>query len=99
MKKKSIYFIHEFLFRSWWVFGFAIVCYMLYEQGMRKREMEYNKHYGRVSSLKNDICTAAAVQEDLLLRINSQSDPAWVELTLKRGLGLVSEEQTKVWFK
>lgn len=36
--------------------------------------------------------------EDLLLEVNSQSDPAWIELTLMKGLGLVPEDQQKVYF-
>jgi len=37
--------------------------------------------------------------DDLLLQINSQSDPAWVEMVLKRNLGMVSEGQIKVYFE
>jgi hypothetical protein len=39
------------------------------------------------------------IQEKLLLTINSQSDPAWIELVLFRELGLVPEGAAKVWFK
>ena len=37
-------------------------------------------------------------KEDLKLQINSQKDPAWIELTLMKGLGLVPEGQLKVYF-
>lgn len=33
-----------------------------------------------------------------MLEINSQSDPAWVELMLMKNLGLVPEGQIKVFF-
>jgi hypothetical protein len=35
----------------------------------------------------------------LVLQIQSSSDPAWIELVLKRELGLIPEGQTKVVFK
>ena len=37
-------------------------------------------------------------KQDLKLQINSQNDPAWIELTLMKGLGLVPEGQLKVHF-
>jgi hypothetical protein len=36
--------------------------------------------------------------EDLILQINSQSDPAWIQMTLMKGMGLVPEGQQKVYF-
>lgn len=75
-----------------------IICYMLYENGMRNR----NKHYVRLEKQWQDLKTeklhALALQDDLLLQINSQSDPAWVELTLMKGLGLVPEGHRKIYF-
>lgn len=40
-----------------------------------------------------------AEQQELILQIESQTDPAWVEMVLKRNLGLVPEGQVKVYFK
>lgn len=37
--------------------------------------------------------------EDLVLQIHSQSDPAWIQLTLMKGLGLVPDGQMKVFFQ
>ena len=38
-------------------------------------------------------------QEELRLQIASQSDPAWVELLIKKQLGMVPSGQTKVYFE
>ena len=37
-------------------------------------------------------------QKGLLRQINSQNDPAWIELMLMKEMGLVPEGQTKVFF-
>ncbi|HEY5260120.1 MAG TPA: hypothetical protein VIJ46_05665, partial [Rhabdochlamydiaceae bacterium] len=39
------------------------------------------------------------VKDDLELQIRSQSDPEWIQMTLMKGLGVVPEGQTKVYFK
>ena len=38
-------------------------------------------------------------RDDLLLQIQSQKDPQWIELVLRRRLGLIPEGQTKVYFE
>lgn len=91
--------IKETLIGSWWVILFMIFCYMLFEQGFRQRNAEYTKLYEQLLELRSEKENALAVQEDLLMQINSQSDPAWIELTLMKELGLVPEGQTKVYFK
>ena len=71
---------------------------MFYEQGLRKRDMNYKKLSAQLEEFQQQKKNALAVQEDLLLQINSQSDPEWVELTLMKGLGLVPEGYYKVYF-
>lgn len=62
-------------------------------------ERTHTKLMSRYLALKAEQRLLEAVQEDLLLQINSQSDPAWVELILMKGLGLVPEGQTKAVFE
>jgi hypothetical protein len=89
----------ELLFvKSWWVILFSLGCYMFYEQGMRRRDVEYDLLHRQWTTLEEDKRHLLTVQENLLLKINSQSDPAYVELTLMKGLGLVPEGQKKVLF-
>ena len=75
-----------------------LVCYTVYEQAVYRWEKEYFVLKKQMESLKEKKTLALTQQEDLLLQINSQSDPEWVELTLMRGLGLVPEGQKKIVF-
>jgi hypothetical protein len=71
---------------------------MLYEQGMKKREVDYGMLLRQYQNLTKQKQIAMDYKESLQLQINSQSDPAWVELTLMKGLGLVPEGQVKFFF-
>jgi hypothetical protein len=88
----------HFLNRSWWVIAFVALCGVLYLQGVRQKNITYQEMDGRLHILEIEKALALAEQEELLLQIQSQSDPAWVEMILKRNLGLVPEGQTKVYF-
>lgn len=78
---------------------FALGCYLAYENGMRTWEKEHAKLLHSFRELNREKIALGHIQEDLLLQINSQSDPAWVELVLMKGLGLVPEGKRKVYFE
>ncbi|NGY95763.1 hypothetical protein [Neochlamydia sp. AcF95] len=91
-------YVEQFFFQAWWVILFGLFIYMLLEQGMKVQNKEYatlQEHYQELEKQKKE---AYALQEKLLIEINSQSDPAWVEQVLMKGLGLVPEGQIKVFF-
>ncbi len=88
----------ETFIKSWWMILFILGCYLCYEQGLRKRDHDFFKLHLQYVELQNESRQAKALQENLLLQINSQSDPNYVELTLMKGLGLVAEGETKVLF-
>ena len=90
--------IEKFVFSFWWVILFILLCFVLYEQGIKERDREFLKLSEHLKSLQQEREVAMTLKEDLLLQINSQSDPAWVELLLMKGLGVVPEGQTKVFF-
>ena len=98
MRLRITYSLENFFMRWWWVLLFIILCYLFYEQGLKTRDQKYALLYRKLMELRGEKQIAKSTQEDLLLQINSQSDPAWVELTLMKGLGLVPEGQTKVFF-
>lgn len=98
MLSKTLKMIEEVAIQSWWVILFLVLCYMIYEQGMKKRNAEFAKLYEQFKQLQRDKQQSIVTQKELLLKINSESDPAWMELTLMKGLGLVPEGQTKVLF-
>lgn len=75
-----------------------IGCYLFYERGLIKRDQDFAKLHSQYLDLQKDFKHAVALQEDLVLQVNSQSDPEWIELTLMKGLGLVPDGQTKIVF-
>lgn len=52
----------------------------------------------RLSSLMEEKRVVEEEREELLLQIESEKDPAWIEMKLKRRLGLVADEEKKVCF-
>ena len=88
----------NFILRFGWLFFFLLSCFALYEQGLRMRNREFDKLHRHFLHLEQEKKEALVLQEDLLLQINSQSDPEWVELTLKKVLGLVAHDETKIYF-
>ena len=95
--KEKIY--RSLIVRSWWVHLFLVGCYLLYAQGIRKKERTFSDLNVRLEILEREKQEALAVQEDLLLQINSQKDPAWIQMMLMKNLGVVPEGQVKVYFK
>ncbi len=91
--------VESFCLNWWWVVLFLLFCSALYEQGLKKRNREYGKLYQKLMELHQQKEEALALNEKLLRQVNSQSDPAWVELVLMKGLGLVPEGQIKVFFR
>jgi hypothetical protein len=96
MKFKEVF---SGLFRSWWVIAFMLLCLVLYEQSLKNRESQRLQLKQQWKQLQIDKKSELAKQKDLKLQINSQSDPAWVELILMKGLGLVPENTTKIYFE
>lgn len=82
----------------WWVILFILCCYFGYEQGLRKRDRDFVVLLSQYNDLQTKKQLVQEQQEELIRQVNSQSDPAWVELALMKGLGLVPEGQTKVLF-
>ncbi len=83
---------------TWWMVLFVLCCFAFYEQSQKKRDLDYSKLHDTLVHLQNEKKSALALQEDLFLQINSQSDPAWVELTLMKVLGLTPEGSLKIYF-
>lgn len=84
--------------KSWWVIAFLLLCVIFYEQGLKQREVLYKQLTDQWIVLQKEKQEALLHQQNLRLQINSQSDAAWIELTLMRELGLVPEGQQKVYF-
>lgn len=87
------------LFRFWWVIVFSLACFGALEQGSKNINAAYALLDAQLKELENEKQHALLIQENLQLQIASQTDPAWVELLLIKGLGVVPEGQLKVFFE
>jgi hypothetical protein len=83
---------------SWWVAAFLICSYTLYHHAIQNKQRACMELQHKKQELQYQKEIALMEHEDLQLQINSQSDPAWIEMTLMKGLGMVPEGQRKVYF-
>jgi len=89
----------DFFKRSWWMLVLCSGCLALYSQGMQKKSLACIDLKNRIEKLHIERDLSYREQKDLQLQISSQNDPAWVELTLMKQLGVVPDGQRKVYFK
>ncbi len=83
----------------WWVACFILLCLISYIYASKKKS-DLHDYLSKRTAILMEIKDKALVEkEDLLLQINSQSDPLWVQMALMKGLGLVPEGQRKIHFK
>jgi len=92
-------FIKFFFKYSWITVTFAILAIGVLEQGLSKLYHEQIKLEAQYEELLKQKKQALELQYQLTKQINSQSDPAWLELILKKTLGVVPEGQTKIYFE
>ncbi len=88
----------RFFGKYWWVLLFCLVSYVTYDQVMKNRNQDLSEVEYQLSLLEAEKQLVFNEKEDLLLKINSQSDPAWIELMLMQELGVVPEGHLKVHF-
>jgi hypothetical protein len=86
------------VYQSWWVMLFIAACSLIYFNSVAKKNNVIQSLDQHLGALQTEKIALLQEKEDLLLQINSQSDPAWIQLTLMKGLGLVPEGQLKVYF-
>ena len=83
----------------WWVAAFCSVIAVGYVQSMKGKTSSLSEYSFRLEEMEKEKLLAMAEKEELRLRIDSQSDPAWIEMILMRELGVVPEGWLKVHFK
>src|ERR1700722_10349701 len=93
-KKRSRLF-EAVIVKSWWTILFFLLCYFLYDEGMRRRNGEKEHLKKKLTDLFVDKERALKIQWELKEQIESQNDHAWIELTLMKGLGVVPEGERK----
>jgi hypothetical protein len=90
--------VKKFVSRYWWVILFVSLCATVYASSIRKKQEVIASLDQQLSNLESQTQELREIQQDLRLQIDSQSDPAWIQLTLMKVLGLVPEGQSKVYF-
>ena len=90
--------VKRFISRYWWVVLFVSLCGTIYGSSIRKKEAIIHSLDEQLFALQQETQELVEMQQDLHLQIESQSDPAWIQLTLMKVLGLVPEGQSKVYF-
>ena len=90
--------IKVLIYQSWWVILLLIVCFVGNDVGTQKYNKTLSELKCKYSDILKDKELASLKKEELKLRIESQSDPAWVERVLIKELGVVPENQVKVYF-
>jgi hypothetical protein len=91
--------LHLILLRNWWVIAFILMAGAIYIQAIHKKNQLVATLQERVGTLATAKMDAMEKKEELLLRINSQNDPDFVELILKEKLGVTAEGELKVVFQ
>lgn len=88
-----------FLLRNWWVIAFVVMAWAVYLQAIHTKNRLVVKLEEKVNVFEKAHASAVAERKELLLRMQSQDDPEWMELVLKEKLGVVPEGQVKVVFR
>jgi hypothetical protein len=84
--------------RSWWVFVFSTLSIAFYFQAAHGRTTIFSDMSQRMREMEREKLALSQDQEDLALQLQSETDPAWVEMLLMKELGVVPEGWTKVHF-
>ncbi len=92
-------FYASFVLRSWWVYLCLGTGFLLYSHAIHKKEVAFSDLEKKLATLQMERERVLEQKEDLILQINSQSDPEWIQMMLMKGLGVVPEGQTKVYFE
>lgn len=90
--------MERYLFRSWWVIVFLLLCYAGFERASAQTQRQISKLKERVTNLGAEITRAKQLQVALETQLRSQDDPEWVDLVLRKRMGVVPDGSVKVFF-
>lgn len=85
--------------KNWWMVTFLCLVALFFWQNSRKTHFIAAELEDRLALIIEEKRLAAFARDDLLLQIESQNDPQWVELVLMRRLGMIPFGQIKVHFE
>ena len=84
--------------RNWWVFAVIVLTYAIYSHTIQTKRSLITELNLRQKELLQEKQQAEEKHQELLMQVESEQDPAWVEMMLMKGLGVVPEGQRKVLF-
>lgn len=84
--------------RSWWVVVFCLITGLVHFHFLKEKKTAISLLDMRLQEMNVEKLLALEKRDDLMLRIASQNDPAWIEMVLIRDLGVVPEGFLKVHF-
>jgi hypothetical protein len=90
--------IKRWAHRSGWFFILIAGGGLIYAHAMKQKRISYQDTVSKLHELEKQKAEATTQRDELLLQIQSQSDPAWVEMVLKRELGMTREGEVKAYF-
>lgn len=85
--------------RSWWVWGFGLLCFTLFELAVEYDRREVQLLETELQQQQQRLTLLQKREEELHLQLASRDDPAWIELKLMQELGVVPEGSQKVYFR
>ena len=91
-------FLRNFCIRSWWAIVFSTLSIAFYFQAAHGRTTIFSDLSLRMQEMESDKLALSQEQDDLDLQLQSETDPAWIEMLLMKELGVVPEGWTKVHF-
>ncbi len=77
---------------------FLFAAIIVFEWGVHSANLQSEKFIEQKERLELHITKATLKQERLKAMLMSESDPAWIELTLMRVLGVIPEGTKKIYF-
>lgn len=86
------------LVQSSWTILFIALSSAVYFQKSGKRDAAISELTCRLQEMEKRKALVCQERDELQLRLQSQSDPAWIEMVLMRDLGVVPEGWIKVRF-
>lgn len=91
-------FLRNICIRSWWALVFSTLSIAFYFQAAHGRSMIFSDLTLRMQEMEKEKVAVSQEREDLALQLQSETDPAWIEMLLMKDLGVVPEGWTKVHF-
>jgi len=89
----------QFLLKNWWVIAFVLMAGAIYTQAIHKKNQLLATLKEKVETLNDTKVQQLERKQQLLLRIQSQEDPDFIELLLKEKLGVIEQGELKVVFQ